>query len=130
MTAHIEKSIYLTEKITAKAEQALSGLELEMVMMKWPADFRAIMWEAVSTIASQRAAAAKRPNEATNHAEMIGRLTAENAALREALTLAEDVLSRAPFSTGIWPNGMHPHGGINKIRNALSYGHQQRTQGG
>lgn len=39
--------------------------------------------------------------------------------LREALILAEDVLSRAPFSTEIWPNGMHPQSGIDKIRKAL-----------
>ena len=37
----------------------------------------------------------------------------------EALELAEDVLSRAPFSTGIWPNGMHPQVGIDKIRDAI-----------
>jgi hypothetical protein len=40
--------------------------------------------------------------------------------LRVALTLAEDVLSRAPFSNAIWPNGMHPNKGISVIRSALS----------
>lgn len=40
--------------------------------------------------------------------------------VREALELAEDVLSRAPFSTGVWPNGIHPQGGIAKIRKALA----------
>jgi hypothetical protein len=39
--------------------------------------------------------------------------------VREALELAEDVLSRAPFSTGFWPNGMHPQTGIDKIRDAI-----------
>ena len=39
--------------------------------------------------------------------------------IREALALAEDVLSRRPFSAGIWPNGMHPATGIEKIREAL-----------
>ncbi len=39
--------------------------------------------------------------------------------LREALVLAEDVLSRAPFSTTIWPNGIHPQTGIEQIRTAL-----------
>lgn len=37
-----------------------------------------------------------------------------------ALDLAEDVLSRSPHSTAIWPNGMHPQTGIDKIRAALS----------
>jgi hypothetical protein len=40
--------------------------------------------------------------------------------VREALEIAEDVLSRAPFSTAIWPNGMHPNTGIEKIRKALA----------
>lgn len=40
--------------------------------------------------------------------------------VREALELAEDVLSRSPFSTDIWPNGVHPNTGITKIRAALS----------
>jgi hypothetical protein len=39
--------------------------------------------------------------------------------VREALELAEDVLSRSPFSTNIWPNGMHPNTGITKIRAAI-----------
>ena len=40
--------------------------------------------------------------------------------VREALELAEDVLSRRPFSTEIWPNGMHPQTGITKIREAIA----------
>lgn len=42
--------------------------------------------------------------------------------LRKALTLAEDALSRSPFSTQIWPNGTHPNAGIELIRAALSDG--------
>jgi hypothetical protein len=38
----------------------------------------------------------------------------------EALQMAEDALSRAPFSTGIWPNGIHPNTGIQKIRDAIA----------
>ena len=49
----------------------------------------------------------------------IDALEAEIAKLREALTLAENVLSRAPFSTQIWPDGTHPQRGITKIRSAL-----------
>jgi hypothetical protein len=44
----------------------------------------------------------------------------QTPAVLEALTLAEDVLSRRPFSAGIWPNGMHPQEGIEKIRAALA----------
>lgn len=44
---------------------------------------------------------------------------AEIERLREALELAEDVLSRAPHSTGIWANGMHPNTGVELIRAAL-----------
>lgn len=56
--------------------------------------------------------------------EIIGKMTYREVAdrikeLEGALRLAEDVLSRAPFSTGIWPNGMHPNAGIEKIRAAL-----------
>jgi len=42
------------EKITKKAEEALDGLTFEMVMMKWPPEFRAIMWGAVADIAFKR----------------------------------------------------------------------------
>jgi hypothetical protein len=41
-------------------------------------------------------------------------------ACREALELADQVLSCAPFSTEIWPNGMHPNEGIKQIRSALA----------
>lgn len=41
-------------------------------------------------------------------------------ALVKALTLAEDILSRAPFSNALWPNGMHPMTGIKQIRDALA----------
>lgn len=54
----------------------------------------------------------------TRDAELIS-LRAQLASARTALELAEDVLSRAPFSNQIWPNGMHPHFGIEKIRAAL-----------
>jgi hypothetical protein len=42
------------------------------------------------------------------------------SAAREALRLAEDVLSRFPYSSEIWPNGMHPHTGISQIRDAIA----------
>jgi len=58
---HIEKSIALATKISAKAEDALARLDHEMTIMKWPAEFRAIMWETVADIASRRASKAKQP---------------------------------------------------------------------
>ncbi len=43
----------------------------------------------------------------------------ETKRLRAALILAEDVLSRSPFSNHMWPNGMHPQVGMEQIRAAL-----------
>jgi hypothetical protein len=40
--------------------------------------------------------------------------------LVKALELAEDILSRAPFSTAILPNGMHPQTVIEQVRGALA----------
>lgn len=61
MSTQAEKCIDIASKITAKAEGALAGLDKEMAIMKWPAEFRAIMWEAVAQIASIRADAARHP---------------------------------------------------------------------
>lgn len=60
MTSHMEASIALADKLTTKAEGALSGIEREMIIMKWPAEYQAIMWETVAAVASSRAKAAKR----------------------------------------------------------------------
>lgn len=57
MSTHAQRSSALASKIVDFAENALSGLEREMV--KWPADFSAIMWEAVADIASRRAEACR-----------------------------------------------------------------------
>lgn len=59
MSSHLEKSIALADQITAKAEDAVAGLDMEMALRKWPAEFRALMWEAVAAVASSRATAAK-----------------------------------------------------------------------
>ncbi len=64
MTAHEKNAQALAEKITSKAEGALDGLEREMAIMKWPAEFRAIMWGAVAEIASRRAESARNPTSA------------------------------------------------------------------
>lgn len=57
--SHAAKSIALADQITAKAEDAVSDLDLEMALRQWPAEFRAIMWDAVAIIARARAAAAR-----------------------------------------------------------------------
>lgn len=54
MTAQIDKAVALAEKITSKAEGALEGIEREMIIMKWPPEFRAILWGTVAAIAAQR----------------------------------------------------------------------------
>jgi hypothetical protein len=59
--ADVEKSIDLATKISVKAEDALSRLTMEMAIMKWPAEFRAIMWETVADIAHIRAQEARKP---------------------------------------------------------------------
>ena len=48
------------------------------------------------------------------------RLIAAAPMLLEALILAEDVLSRSPFTGEIWPNGTHPNAGITQIRAAIA----------
>jgi hypothetical protein len=58
--------------------------------------------------------------EAEATARFIVKAVNSHDALVKALTLAEDVLSRRPFSTEIWPNGMHPQEGIEQIRAALA----------
>lgn len=42
----------LAEKIAKKAADVLSPLQTEMDLMKWPAEFRAIVWGAVAHHAS------------------------------------------------------------------------------
>lgn len=59
MTDHEAKAKALAEKIEKKASDALDSLEREMAIMKWPAEFRAIMWSAVAEIATRRAEAAR-----------------------------------------------------------------------
>ncbi len=58
MTSHEAKVQALAVKITKRAEDALAGLDREMIIMKWPAEFQAIMWDAVVEIAVRRRSAA------------------------------------------------------------------------
>jgi hypothetical protein len=55
-----------------------------------------------------------------NNASLIVRAVNSNDDMLAALQLAEDVLSRAPASTRIWPNGMHPNDGVERIRAAIA----------
>jgi F420-0:gamma-glutamyl ligase len=50
------KVISIADKVVTMAEGALAGLD--RVIVDWPAEFRAIMWEAVADIATRRAEAA------------------------------------------------------------------------
>ncbi len=59
MPSHTEKAIALATKISAKAEETLSRTQVEMDIMKWPNEFRAIMWEAIADAARIRAEAAR-----------------------------------------------------------------------
>jgi hypothetical protein len=59
LSAHLERSIALADQITAKAEEAVADLDREMALRKWPAEFRALMWDAVAIVASNRAAASR-----------------------------------------------------------------------
>jgi len=55
MATHEEKAHALAAKITSRAEDALAGLEREMTIMKWPGEFRSIVWGAVAQLATRRA---------------------------------------------------------------------------
>jgi hypothetical protein len=57
MSTNVQRSIALADKITAKAEDTLWALDQEIT--KWPADFAAIMWDAVSIVATTRAQACR-----------------------------------------------------------------------
>lgn len=61
MTSHAERSIALADQITAKAEEAVRDLDMEMALRKWPAEFRALMWDAVALVAQSRAREARKP---------------------------------------------------------------------
>ncbi len=53
----MKKAQVLAEKIVAKAADTLAILDREMTIMKWPAEFRKIMWEAIAHEATNRARA-------------------------------------------------------------------------
>ncbi len=48
----------LAAKIQKKVADLLHPLEREMLIMQWPAEYRAILWETVSAMSWERARAA------------------------------------------------------------------------
>lgn len=53
------RAVKLAEKIKIKADTTLRILELEMRAMKWPNEYRTIVWEAVAHEAMRRAEEAR-----------------------------------------------------------------------
>lgn len=49
---HMTRALAVTEKIMAKAEEALAPFRHEMVIRQWAPEFRKIMWDAVSQVAA------------------------------------------------------------------------------
>jgi len=57
MTSHAQKTISLADQVVSLAEDGVSGIDRTII--SWPAEFRAIIWDAVADIAARRAAAAR-----------------------------------------------------------------------
>lgn len=53
INTHLERSIDLADKITSMAEDHLRSLDL--TISHWPAEFRAIIWDAIALTAQSRA---------------------------------------------------------------------------
>lgn len=57
MAGDMMKSTALADKVVALVEDGLRGLDRTIIT--WPAEFRAIIWEAVADTAARRAIAAR-----------------------------------------------------------------------
>lgn len=57
----LAKAKALAEKIQKRADEALRPLAREMLVMQWPAEYRAIMWQAVAEEAMRRSVAEATP---------------------------------------------------------------------
>jgi len=57
MNNHAVKSIALADKIVSFAEDGTRSID--RAVAAWPAEFKAIIWDAVAEIAKQRAAVAR-----------------------------------------------------------------------
>jgi hypothetical protein len=53
--SQVERVINVADQIQKRVTVALAGIEREMTIMKWSAEFRVIMWEAVASTALERA---------------------------------------------------------------------------
>jgi len=51
------KAISVADKVVSLAQDGLAGID--RTVAAWPAEFRAIIWDAVADIATRRAAAAR-----------------------------------------------------------------------
>ncbi|MGY4222715.1 hypothetical protein ACVMIH_000076 [Bradyrhizobium sp. USDA 4503] len=58
MTSHAQKALSIADRVVTMAENGLGPLE--RTIKEWPAEFRAIIWDAVAEIAVRRAEAARR----------------------------------------------------------------------
>ena len=54
---HAEKALAIADKVVTMAENGLGPLD--RTIASWPAEFQAIIWDAVADIAQRRAAAAR-----------------------------------------------------------------------
>lgn len=59
MSSHALKAVSIADQIVTLAEDGLRGVDLTIAA--WPAEFRAIIWDAVADIASRRARIARIP---------------------------------------------------------------------
>lgn len=55
--ADMKTSISVADRVVSLAQDGLQGID--RTVSAWPAEFRAIIWDAVADIASRRAAAAR-----------------------------------------------------------------------
>lgn len=55
MSEDFSREIALAAKISAKAESVFDGIEREMRIMKWPDEFKVIMFEAIADTARIKA---------------------------------------------------------------------------
>jgi hypothetical protein len=62
MSDDIIQAMALAGRISAMAEDVLSGIDRSMKIMKWPNEFKIIVWEAIAAEASSRAEMVLRRN--------------------------------------------------------------------
>lgn len=55
--ANMKTAVEVADRVVSLAEDGLRSID--RTILSWPAEFRAIIWDAVADIASRRAAAAR-----------------------------------------------------------------------